>query len=76
MVVGAGASVGLLLVDAPEALLQTGVDDFSRFCRSNPICGASLHRCGSGAHSLSVIEADGLKALVIPVPTGVVNVEP
>lgn len=76
MVVGAEAAVRLLLVDAPEALLQAGVDHLPSVCSWDPVGGASFHGNRTGAHSLTVVEADGLQSLVIPVAPGVVDVEP
>ena len=76
VVVGADAAQGLLPVDAPEALLQTGVDHFAGFCRCHPVCSASLHGNGASTDPLPVIEADRLQALVVPVPSRMVDVEP
>lgn len=76
MVVGADVTVGLFLVDAPEALLQTGVDHLPSVCCWYPVCCASLHGCGPRTNSLSVIEADSLQALVVSVPPRMVDVEP
>jgi len=76
VVVGADAASGLLVVDAPEALLQTGVDHFPGVCRRHPVGGAGLHGDGPSADPLPVIEADGLQALVVSVPSGMIDVEP
>lgn len=76
MVVGADAALGLFLVDAPEALLQTGVDHFPSVCRCHPVCSASLHGCRPRTNSLPVIEADCLQALIVSVSPRMVDVEP
>lgn len=76
MVVGADVATGLFLVDAPETFLQTGVDHLPGVCCCHPVCCASLHGCGPRTNSLSVIETDGLQALIVSVPPRMVNVEP
>lgn len=76
MVVGARASVALLLVDAPETFLQAGVHHFPSVCGCHPVCGPSLHGRGPCADPLPVIESDGFQAFVVPVPSRVVDVEP
>ena len=76
VVVGADAAAGLFVVDAPEALLQTGVDHFPSVCRGHPVRGASLHGHGPCTDSLPVIEANGLQALIVSVPSRMVDVEP
>lgn len=76
VVVGAHASVALLLVDAPETFLQAGVDHFPSVRGCHPVCGASLHGHGPCADPLPVIESDRFQAFVVPVPSRVVDVEP
>lgn len=60
VVVGADASVGLLLVDAPEALLQAGVGHLPGLCCCHPVRGAGLHGHRPDTHPLPVVELDGL----------------
>lgn len=76
VVVGAHASIGLLLVDAPETFLQAGVHHFPSVCSCHPVCGPGLHGHGSCTDPLPVIESDGFQAFVVPVPSRVVDVEP
>lgn len=76
MVVGTDAAVGLFFVDAPEALLQAGVDDFPGVCRCHPICSTSLHGHGPSTNSLPVIEADRFQAFIVSIPSRMVDVEP
>lgn len=76
VVVGAGLALRLLLVDAPKALLGAEVHDFTHVLGQLPLGGAGLDGHGPLAHAPAVVEADGLQALVVPVPPGVVDVEP
>lgn len=76
MIVGAGAAIRLLLVNAPEALIQTGVDHLPSVGRRHPVCGASLHGDGPRTNPLPVVETDGLQSLVVSVASRVVDVEP
>lgn len=76
VIVGAGATVRLFLVNAPEAFIQTGVDHLPSVRRCHPVCGASLHGDGPRTNPLPVVEADGLQSLVVSVASRVVDVEP
>lgn len=76
MVVGTNAAVGLFLVDAPEALFQTGVHHFPRICCCHPVCSTNLHGCRSCTNSLPVIETYRLQTLIVSVSSRMVNVEP
>lgn len=76
VVVRADTAVGLLLVDAPEALLQAGVDDFPCVRCCYPVCSASFHGCGSFTNSLPVIKTDRFQTLIVSIPPRMVNVEP
>lgn len=76
VIVWADATVGLFLVDAPEAFLQTGVDHFPGVRRRDPVCRASLHGHGPHADSLPVVETYRLQTLVVSIPSRMVDVEP
>lgn len=76
MVVGADAALRLLLVDAPEAFLQAGVDHLPGVCCCHPVSGAGLHGHGPRTNPLPVIEPDGLQTLIVSVPSRMVDVEP
>lgn len=76
VVVGADTAVGLFLVNAPEALFQTGVDHLPSVGRCHPVRGASLHGHGPRTNPLPVIETDRFQALIVSVASRVVDVEP
>lgn len=76
MIVGAGATVRLFLVNAPEALIQTGVDHLPSIHRCHPVRGASLHGDGPRTDPLPVVESYGLQPLIVSVASRVVDVEP
>lgn len=59
MVVGAAATKRLLLIDAPEALLQTGMDHLPCIRSCNPVCGTGLHGYRSRANPFPIVEANG-----------------
>lgn len=76
VVVRADTAVGLFLVDAPETLLQTGVNHFPCVCCRHPVCSASFHGCGSCTNSLPVIKTYRFQALIVSISPRMVNVEP
>lgn len=76
VIVRADTAMGLFLVDAPETLLQTGVNHFPCVCCCHPVCSASFHGCGSCTDSLPVIKTDRFQALVVSITPRMVNVEP
>lgn len=76
MVVGAGPALGLLLVDAPEALAGAGVHELAHVPWQLPLGGAGLEGQGLGAHAALVVEANCLQGFVVAVPARVVDVEP
>lgn len=76
VIVGAGATTRLFLVNAPEALIQAGVDHLPSVSRRHPVCGASLHGNGPRTNPLPVVETDGLQSLVVSVASRMVDVEP
>lgn len=76
VIVGASATMRLFFVNAPEALIQTGVDHLPCVGRCHPVCGASLHGDGPRTNPLPVVETDGLQSLVVSVASRVVDVEP
>ncbi len=59
MVVGTAATKWLLLIDTPEALLQTGMDHLPCIHSCNPVRGTGLDGYRSWADPFSVVEADG-----------------
>ncbi len=59
MVVGTAVTKWLLLIDTPEALLQTGMDHLPRIRSCNPVRGTGLDGYRSWADPFSVVEADG-----------------
>lgn len=76
VIVGAGATIRLFLVNAPEALIQTGVDHLPSVSCRHPVRGASLHGDWPWTNPLPVVEADGFQSLVVSVASRVVDVEP
>ena len=76
VVVGAGLAMRLLLVDAPKALLGAEMHHLAHVLGQLPLGGARLDGHRSRADAPAVVEANGIQALVVAVPPGVVDVEP
>lgn len=76
VVVGAGLALWLLLVDAPKALLGAEMHHLAHVLGQLPLGGARLDGNRPRADASAVVEADGIQALVVAVPPGVVDVEP
>ena len=76
MVIRAAAAVDLLFIDAPEALVQTGMHHLPGVCGCDPVAGACLHGHRPGTHPLSIVKTDGLQALIVSVAPWMVDVEP
>lgn len=75
-IIPAGLPHRLLLVQAPESFLHTGVDHLTCAASRDPVCCPGFNGCGSGTQFLWVIEPDGIYSLIVPVASRVVNVEP
>lgn len=76
VVVGAGLALWLLLVKAAKALFGAGVHHLAHLLGQLPGGGAGLDGHRPLAHAAPVVEADGVQALEVPIPAGVVDVEP
>lgn len=76
MVVGANAAIWLLLIDAPEAFLQTGMYHLPCIRRRDPVRGTGLHAYRSCTYSFPIVEANGFQPLVVPVSSWMIDVEP
>lgn len=76
MVVGATAAIWLLLIDAPEAFLQTGMYHLPCIGSCDPVCGTGLHGYRSCTYPFPIVEANGLQPLVVPISSWMIDVKP
>lgn len=66
----------LLPVDAPEALTGTAMDHLASAACRYPVSGPGLQPQGLSAHTVPIVEVNGIQPLVVALPAWVVNVEP